>query len=702
MDEKQQLQDFLTDQKQIQNQNQQQQEQQQQQQKQNKDGDQNKDNKQNQEEEDNFSDVSNAGSEDMNEMIKNLEEDLLAQSQIVLIEQNNFGMQESQQDQQRREKVNQYFQLEHNLQKQHLEKIEDNEEQENKSENNSDLSISRIYNRKKSQTIDRKPQDDQYDEYVVQKGDSIFGLALNLNTSELDIYPGQKIKLPKQKNANIQEEQKFKSFDDQQLEKFQENRNKKNKKKGLQSFLGVNYFELVEQNKRKNKYYKHIPAFYCTKEQGNIAGILRVTDDMIMFDPDLSRLVKKDQYYYKYQVTVEMRDVHNCELVNPNQLQSQGQDDFAKKIIGNQSILQLSLYTTGNSDIEQKYANRLKTMRKQGKPIIVIFFMSSEGFDKNQKNNNQEQKKQEEKSKNKNNSNNNKHEQEKNLDHTNKKLNEIKEHINQSAKQFQVDFDEDQEFIENIQLDYDDDSDKNDNDKKMNETVNFKSKMQNDQNQKQNDEQEHQGQSMTRVPLYDIISKNFYGNKQRINNLWQNLIFLPRMVGPYQSQIMNQKQFLQILIKFPNQFRCNNWQMVYGNKSHGFSFTSFINNVRDIYPVFIVAQEVDGGGLFGAYISCPLNKCDKMQGDADTFVFTTNGPHNKNKIVKPYYWSGKNSNFFHIYSELIIGAGKDSALFIDRNLKNGHSFACDTFDSPQLSHKQNFQVKFLEVWGLAY
>lgn len=39
---------------------------------------------------------------------------------------------------------------------------------------------------------------------------------------------------------------------------------------------------------------------------------------MIMFDPDLSRLVKKDQYYYKYQVTVEMRDVHNCELVNPN------------------------------------------------------------------------------------------------------------------------------------------------------------------------------------------------------------------------------------------------------------------------------------------------------------------------------------------------------------------------------------------------
>lgn len=73
--------------------------------------------------------------------------------------------------------------------------------------------------------------------------------------------------------------------------------------------------------------------------------------------------------------------------------------------------------------------------------------------------------------------------------------------------------------------------------------------------------------SITRVKVYEIIKENLY-DKSVPKSIWKGLGFEPKMVGEFASNIMNNKIFLSIVIKVPNVFRCNNWELIYGNNNN--------------------------------------------------------------------------------------------------------------------------------------
>lgn len=82
-------------------------------------------------------------------------------------------------------------------------------------------------------------------------------------------------------------------------------------------------------------------------------------------------------------------------------------------------------------------------------------------------------------------------------------------------------------------------------------------------------------------------------------------------------------------------------------------------------------------------------------GTGETFLFKLRPE------IKAFNWTGENNFFYRVDNQsLIVGSSKGKfGLWIDRDLNNGRSQVCATFDNePLAGDSEEFTLKTLECW----
>ncbi|KAK2198402.1 bifunctional TLDc domain/Rab-GTPase-TBC domain superfamily/Rab-GTPase-TBC domain [Babesia duncani] len=107
------------------------------------------------------------------------------------------------------------------------------------------------------------------------------------------------------------------------------------------------------------------------------------------------------------------------------------------------------------------------------------------------------------------------------------------------------------------------------------------------------------------------------------------------------------------------------------------------------------------GSILGCFIPQVLSEPNQGQYTSnslvlqhDSFVFTM-GPQEQ-----VYKWSGKNSSGIHLSIDQIMVGGNGPALIISKRFDRGYSAECASYNSPQLTALQYFDILVAELWLL--
>jgi hypothetical protein len=145
----------------------------------------------------------------------------------------------------------------------------------------------------------------------------------------------------------------------------------------------------------------------------------------------------------------------------------------------------------------------------------------------------------------------------------------------------------------------------------------------------------------------------------------------------------------------------------------------------------VTLVEDERGGAFGAFTSEPWKIDPKPYGDGRCFVFTLRKSSSSSSVIDrlnaerdsgrerdveggknnddvervAYRWDPKRESSNYSFQAgrvdaLSLGGGNGFALWLDGDLLNGASAACDTFGTTgPLSFEEAFKVRAVQVWG---
>ncbi|XP_008056006.1 TLD domain-containing protein 1 [Carlito syrichta] len=150
--------------------------------------------------------------------------------------------------------------------------------------------------------------------------------------------------------------------------------------------------------------------------------------------------------------------------------------------------------------------------------------------------------------------------------------------------------------------------------------------------------------------------------------------------------------------------RRHRWRLLFSSELHGHSFSQLCGRIAHRGPCVAVLQDHDGH-VFGGFASCSWEVKPQFQGDNKCFLFSVS-PH-----MAVHTPTGYNDHYMYlnhgqqtIPNGLGMGGQHDYfGLWVDVDFGKGHSKAkptCTTYNSPQLSAKENFRFDRMEVWAV--
>ena len=163
-----------------------------------------------------------------------------------------------------------------------------------------------------------------------------------------------------------------------------------------------------------------------------------------------------------------------------------------------------------------------------------------------------------------------------------------------------------------------------------------------------------------------------------------------------ESLIIDSVDIFALRRELPYRYRSYSWKRIFILSQDGTSYSTLYEKTDGSKSCVMILKTSDGSRL-GCFLPQGLKNCERAYGNGDTFVF------NFNPDLKVYKWSRANDSFTaSTKSDILIGAGGGSAIWIDKFMHRGSSTMCETFDSPPLAKKSPFYIMDIEVWDLSF
>ncbi|XP_060041077.1 MTOR-associated protein MEAK7 isoform X1 [Erinaceus europaeus] len=146
------------------------------------------------------------------------------------------------------------------------------------------------------------------------------------------------------------------------------------------------------------------------------------------------------------------------------------------------------------------------------------------------------------------------------------------------------------------------------------------------------------------------------------------------------------------------------WRLLFASELHGHSFAQLCGRITQRGPCVVLLEDHDGH-VFGGFASCSWEVKPQFQGDNRCFLFSLS------PCMAVHTHTGYNDHYMYLnHGQQTIPNGLGMGgqhhyfgLWIDVDFGKGHSKAkptCTTYNSPQLSAKENFQFEKMEVWAV--
>ncbi|EOA93162.1 TLD domain-containing protein KIAA1609-like protein, partial [Anas platyrhynchos] len=146
------------------------------------------------------------------------------------------------------------------------------------------------------------------------------------------------------------------------------------------------------------------------------------------------------------------------------------------------------------------------------------------------------------------------------------------------------------------------------------------------------------------------------------------------------------------------------WRLLFSSRLHGESFSQLCGHIVNKGPCIVILRDLDGY-IFGGFASHSWEVKPQFQGDNRCFLFSVF------PSLAVYTYTGYNDHYMYLNHNqqtmpngLGMGGQHDYfGLWVDSDYGKGHSKAkprCTTYNSPQLSAKENFTLDALEVWAV--
>ncbi|XP_048814942.1 MTOR-associated protein MEAK7 [Lagopus muta] len=146
------------------------------------------------------------------------------------------------------------------------------------------------------------------------------------------------------------------------------------------------------------------------------------------------------------------------------------------------------------------------------------------------------------------------------------------------------------------------------------------------------------------------------------------------------------------------------WRLLFSSKLHGESFSQLCAHIVNKGPCILILKDVDGC-IFGGFASHSWEVKPQFQGDNRCFLFSVF------PSLAVYTYTGYNDHYMYLnhgQQTMPNGLGMGGqhgyfGLWVDSDYGKGHSKAkprCTTYNSPQLSAKEDFTLDALEVWAV--
>ncbi|KAM3570389.1 hypothetical protein VYU27_007547 [Nannochloropsis oceanica] len=167
----------------------------------------------------------------------------------------------------------------------------------------------------------------------------------------------------------------------------------------------------------------------------------------------------------------------------------------------------------------------------------------------------------------------------------------------------------------------------------------------------------------------------------------------PRLLGlPLSSSSilssLTPSQLISLEAALPPQHRDYAWRLLYSLAGDGASLNTFFKKAKNREPTLLVLKDMQGGVFGGFATRVWMEKGESYYGDGESFVWSLVGEVGAEgeAPLRKYAWSTENSYFQLSTSKdgLAMGGGGSFALFVDPELLNGSSGACETFFSSPL------------------
>ncbi|XP_022183710.1 oxidation resistance protein 1 isoform X4 [Myzus persicae] len=216
-----------------------------------------------------------------------------------------------------------------------------------------------------------------------------------------------------------------------------------------------------------------------------------------------------------------------------------------------------------------------------------------------------------------------------------------------------------------------------------------------DTSDKKLDRNESEAGDLTReswevLSMSDELRRAFYATS--VNSL-DFESYIPDLHGI--TEILTEDHRKQLSRHLPARAEGYMWTLVFSTLQHGFSLNSMYRKMSKVEsPILLVIQDTQNN-VFGALTSCALKMSDHFYGTGESLLFTFCPD------FQVYNWTGDNMYFIKGNNEsLSIGAGDGKfGLWLDGDLNQGRTEACNTYGNEPLVNEQDFVVKILECWA---
>ncbi|KAF6262460.1 TLD-domain-containing protein [Scenedesmus sp. NREL 46B-D3] len=152
----------------------------------------------------------------------------------------------------------------------------------------------------------------------------------------------------------------------------------------------------------------------------------------------------------------------------------------------------------------------------------------------------------------------------------------------------------------------------------------------------------------------------------------------------------------------------NPWLLIYSTARDGISLATMMRKAEKVAPSLLLVRDA-GGAVFGAYVADAWRYATRFYGTGESYVFQVRARSPSRNFVNfgaaaRHVGLGQHpplrNDFFQYVTHEGIGVGGAGhwAISLDEGLLHGSSGPCDTFASPCLASREEFEILAVELW----